>query len=108
MDNVTNPKKETLIRTTALRMCSRYIQYNAHTCAQYTLCFILYGSPPLAFKMQMSFWFGSNVLVQVSVCVCVSAHTVLVSLGPQPAQIARQGLRGFGSLVFGVWPDRSK
>ena len=55
MDNVTNPKKETLIRTTALRMCSRYIQYNAHTCAQYTLCFILYGSPPLAFKMQMSF-----------------------------------------------------
>ena len=62
MDNVTNPKKETLIRTTVFRTCSRYIQCT-YMCTVYI---IFYTDPRRRVLRCRCLCFGSSVLVQVN------------------------------------------
>ena len=55
----------------------------------YSIHYILYRSPSPGFKMQMSlFW-----LKCLGSSEWVTAHIVLLSLGPQPAQAARLSQR---------------
>lgn len=94
MDNVTNPKKETLIRTTVFRTCSRYIQCT-YMCTVYI---IFYIDPRRRVLRCRCLCFGSSVLVQVNGWLPTLYYFLW---GPNLLKL-QDGLRGFGLHVWGL------